>query len=134
MKVNLKEIAEGFELVNEDTRVYYDFTKNQVEVIFEDDIENDYEELEELIPENALFLPTQYEIDEYRMMEDFIDTLDGEIQHTLLFAIKGRGAFRNFKYHIHQFGMQEKWYTFKEYAFLQLAKEWCKDNNLEYEV
>lgn len=49
----------------------------------------------------------QYEIHEYRMMEDFIDALDNQKLQTELYrAIQGRSAFRRFKDKIYYEGIE----------------------------
>lgn len=130
MKVNLKEIVEGLTMVDDSTIVYFDRDKNVVDYVFTDWID---EELDETIPENIIHLPSRYEIDEYRMMEDFIYSLpDGDKKVMLWDAINGRGAFRNFKNLIRHFDIQEHWYDFQYKEYAKVAKRWCRENNLEY--
>ena len=57
---------------------------------------------------------------------------DPEFSDTLYDAIHGSGAFRLFKYHIHRYGIQDKWYDFRDKAVKQIAINWYKNNNIEY--
>ena len=55
------------------------------------------DEIDELF-EESFILPTQYEINEYQIMIDFIDTIDNiEIKDNLHRLIQGKGAFKRFK-------------------------------------
>ena len=96
------------------------------------------EELAELLestPERFLRFPTQYEIHEYRIMEDFIASLPvGAIQRELAEAIRGKGAFRRFKATIRFYGIEQQWYGFLADAYKVIAIQWCKDNQLEYTI
>ena len=78
-------------------------------------------------------LPSKFEIDEYRMMEKFILSLqDDTISEKLYLAIKGSGAFRRFKATIDQFGLTKEWYNHRDAAYKELAIEWCSENNINY--
>jgi hypothetical protein len=53
-------------------------------------------------------LPSQFDIDEYRIMEKFCFVVeDKKISESLYNAIKGKGAFRRFKDSIHEFGIAD---------------------------
>ena len=84
--------------------------------------------------DNFILLPTQYDINEYSIMEDFIDEIDNnEIKGELYDAIRGKGAFRRFKDTVRYLNIESKWYEFKANALTKLAIKWCEDNNISYE-
>lgn len=84
--------------------------------------------------DNFILLPTQYDINEYSIMEDFIDEIDNnEIKGELYDAIRGKGAFRRFKDTVRYLNIESKWYEFKANALKKLAIKWCEDNNISYE-
>lgn len=84
--------------------------------------------------EDYLPIPDLYEINEYGIMEDFIDQLSSPIkQNQLAWAIEGRGAFRRFKDTVSELGLEQAWYRFKEEAFLEIAKNWCRENDVRYQ-
>ena len=92
------------------------------------------EEEQEEIYDEYIGLPTKYDIDEYSMMEDFIETIEDErLYNQLYIAISGKGAFRRFKDTCINFDIINDWYKFREEKYKELAIEWCKDNNIEYE-
>ena len=78
-------------------------------------------------------LPGGYEIDEYRIMEDFIDQLPpGKAQEELAYAIRGKGAFRRFKQSVRYHGLEQRWYDYLAEAYRVLAIRWCAEEGLEY--
>lgn len=78
-------------------------------------------------------LPTQFDIHEYEIMERFCLSLeDREIGVDLYYAIKGSGAFRRFKDKIHELGVADDWYKYREEALREQAKYWCMDNEVPY--
>jgi len=79
-------------------------------------------------------LPNKFDIDEYRIMEDFSYSYpDKAISQRLCDAIEGRGAFRRFKNLIYRFGILDEWYEYREHALFEIAKEWCEFKKIPYE-
>ncbi len=90
--VTLSKIIEGLEMVDEIVDCYYNAEKDE---IFLSNI-GEYEELSEdeidQLFEESIILPTQYEINEYQMMIDFIDTVnDKNIKEKLQKYLEGIG-------------------------------------------
>ncbi|NIA06580.1 MAG: hypothetical protein GWP14_02915 [Actinobacteria bacterium] len=78
-------------------------------------------------------LPTQFDIHEYAIMERFCLSLeDQEISRALYHAIKGRGAFRMFKDKIHELGVADDWYKYRDEDLTEQARYWCADNSVQY--
>ncbi len=72
-------------------------------------------------------LPSQYDINEYQMMEDFALVLaDEKAQGQLLIALRGKGAFRRFKDSVIFLGIEKDWYQFRENKYKQFITEWCE--------
>lgn len=83
--------------------------------------------------EGYIEIPTKHEVNEYETMEDFsLSVSDRNIQIKLLGAIKGKGAFRRFKDEIINLGIEGNWYSFREERFKEIARDWCKDNNIDF--
>ena len=151
--IKLKEIAETLEMLFEDSSNYLNIETGEI-IYIEDrylgmaeDGENP-DELDNEMDKDALAiaidilencekymsLPDKSDVNEYEMMEGFADNYkDKRISDLLQRAISGKGAFRRFKDTILEFGIENEWYEFKDKAYLWLAKEWCKDNNVLYE-
>lgn len=78
-------------------------------------------------------LPDKFEIHEYSIMECFCKSLeDGRLYEIMCRAIKGRGAFRRFKEKIHEHGIADDWYSFRDEALKEIAIQWCRHNRISY--
>ena len=89
--VTLSKIVEGLEMVDDIIDCYYNPEKDE---IFLSNI-GEYEELTEdeidELFEKSIILPTQYEINEYQIMVDFIETIYNlEIKNNLQRLIQRR--------------------------------------------
>ena len=140
MKVKLSEILEALEFMNSDNAAYLNIKNGEVILLSESDIsaaqgDSGFEDHPEWQQENIaiakeiyfedsknyITLPGNFEIDEYDMMQRFIRTIpDNNIVQTLSISIKGSGAFGRFKEHLYQFGIQEKWFTYRANEYKQL--------------
>ena len=131
--VSLEKIIEGLEMVDNIVDCYYNPEKDEILL---SNI-GEYEELtEDEIDElfgKSIILPTQYEINEYQIMVDFIDTIDNEkLKTELQRLIQGKGAFRRFKDYCFESNIIQDWYNYKEQKYKEIAIEWSKKNELEY--
>ena len=135
--VPLKIIVEALDLASDDWEQYLDIENMEVVSVSDDRFSGFFdEELSEKIEEEYSIryfrLPSQYEIDEDSIMEDFIWSLpEGEMQNTLAGKIRGRGAFSRFRDEIHRFGIEKDWYKYLEKAHREIAVEWCEMNGFE---
>jgi hypothetical protein len=80
-----------------------------------------------------LALPSKFDIHEYRLLERFsLGLEDPEVRAALLQAIQGRGAFRRFKEVIHEYGIAEAWYAYRQQSLEAIAVEWLEANGIAY--
>ena len=125
--VTLSKIIDGLEMVDDIVDCYYNSEKDEIFLsnIGEDgDLTED--EIEELF-EESIILPTQYEINEYQMMIDFIETVESpEINNNLQRLIQGKGAFRRFKDYCAEMNIIQKWYDFRDKKYKEIAIYWCE--------
>lgn len=131
--VTLSKIIEGLEMVDDIVDCYYNPKKDE---IFLSNI-GEYEELSEdeidELFEESIILPTQYEINEYQIMVDFIEKIDNlEVKNNLQRLIQGKGVFRRFKDYCLEINIIQDWYNFKEQKYKEIAIEWCERNELKY--
>ena len=131
--VTLSKIIEGLEMVDNIVDCYYNPHKDE---IFLSNI-GEYEELSEdeidELFEESFILPTQYEINEYQIMVDFIETIDNlEIKNNLQRLIYGKGACRRFKDYCVEMNIIQERYKYRDEQYKEIAIEWCKQNELEY--
>ena len=154
MKVNVKEIAERLDMQFDEWLYFLDKRTGDIfeveerflriaEELDEDDNLEKYLDWEKNTIQCAIkfyqeekhyiSLPSKYDIHEYQIMEDFIDSLTNTSHiNRLERAITGKGAFRRFKDTINYLGIEKKWYDFKRKVLENIVIEWCKDNDLIY--
>ena len=78
--------------------------------------------------------PDKREFHEYRIMEDFIETIqNARIADDLDRAIRGRGAFRYFKDTLARFDMLDDWYEYLLDRMKEFVTEWAEENGVAYE-
>ncbi len=138
MKCKLSLIIDGMERANVDEKYY--LNEKNGRVWLSSDIGNFYidtnEELDDdcIYEDSSISLPGQYEINEYKIMNDFINKIkDDQIKNQLLIVIQGSGVFRRFKDSCINYEIIEDWYNFKSNVYYELAKEWCVWNNINFE-
>jgi len=139
MTIPLKQVIQAIEEANEVFTSFWD-TKTGKTVYLADPLMVDMTEDDKALaaaiedtPERFLRFPTQYEIHQYRIMEDFIDQLSpGKAQEELVHAIRGKGAFRRFKQSVRYHRLEQRWYDHLAEAYRELAIRWCEEEGLEY--
>lgn len=133
MKVRLTDIIDEIDSASSGTRSYYNKVTGEIITQFEDYEDNEIDEELEENWDQYIILPTQFDIDEYSIMEEFISTIDNVgVRIQLGNAIIGRGAFRRFKDLICELEIANVWYDYLEKAHEKIAIEWCEDNQIEY--
>lgn len=134
MKVKLSEVIDALDFTNDEIEYYYNPDTEEIFMsnigAFEDLNED---ELDELF-EKSIMLPTRYDINEYEMMEDFVETIcDTRLQNQLYISLNGSGAFRRFKDTCINFDIINDWYKFRDERYKEIAIDWCKKNNIKFE-
>ena len=134
MKVKLSEVIDALDFTNDEIVYYYNPDNGEIFMSNIGDYENlNEDELDELF-EKSIMLPTRYDINEYGMMEDFVETIeDDRLQNQLYISLNGSGAFRRFKDTCINFDIIDDWYKFRDKKYKELAINWCKENNIEFE-
>ena len=139
MKVKLQEVLEALEGAGMDVEYYYDTKTQEILMIFDGMINGEtnpelIERIEDAFVGNYIPLPSKYDINECRMMENFIYELPvGKAQEVLEAAIRGKGAFRRFKDRLYDFDLQENWYRYRDACYEEVAREWCEQFEIEIE-
>ena len=83
--------------------------------------------------ENYVEIPSQFDIHEYSIMEDFaLNIKPSNVSDKLSRALQGRGAFRRFKDAIVELGVADEWYIFKEERLKEIAIKWCESPGIDY--
>ncbi len=136
--VFLEDIAEAFETCTDEWVQFLNIRTGKLVSVPENPRmtgdEADYalwEEIEE--SEDYISLPSQYELHEKQIMEDFTDTgTSGETANRLWRALESRHPYRNFKQAIHDTGVAPEYYAFRSLTFLRMAEEWCRDHKVRF--
>jgi hypothetical protein len=88
---------------------------------------------EVLNSDDWLPLPSQFDVHEWSIMQDFSHSVEDEtLREELLNAIHGSGAFRHFKDVLRRRGIQNRWYEFNSAAIEEIAIAWLEANGIEY--
>ena len=138
MKCKLSLIIEGMDRADADETYHLNESNGRVWVSTDMGsfyIDNN-EKLDDeyLYDNNSISLPGQYEINEYKIIKDYIETIkDNQIKNQLLIVIQGRGTFRRFKDSCINYGIINDWYRFRYNTYYELSKEWCLWNDIDYE-
>jgi hypothetical protein len=151
-RVKLSDIIEGMQFQSDESSSYLNIKTGEVILMTDyamraaeddeplEDVPDWERELVEIAREiinetgEYISLPTKFDIDEYSIMENFCMSLDKqEIGDILCDLISGSGAFRRFKDAIYKYGVENEWYTYRDNAMKELAIEWCRENNIEFE-
>lgn len=84
-------------------------------------------------PERYLEVPSSETRDDYRAMEDFIDSVaDDHLAELLAVAIEGRGAFSRFRGVLARYPEEkERWYAFKRRQDLAQLAAWLEVEGIE---
>ena len=90
MEVKLSAVIDALDFTNDEIEYYYNPTNGEIFMSNIGDYENlNEDELDELF-ENSIMLPTRYDINEYKMMEDFVETIeDSRLQNQLYISLNG---------------------------------------------
>ena len=76
-------------------------------------------------------LPDRFEINEYRMMEQFAaGVTDPSARTELQDALHGRGAFRRFKDAVRRHDLAVEWYGYRDRSYEDVARAWCDERSL----
>ena len=134
--INLDIIVEALEMTDNETEFFFDREKEDTVMLspYSDDYKQISDSIDEDEDDRFIRLPTQREINEYGMMEEFVGSIRNDSQRAALeIAMSGRGAFRRFKDTVIRFGIEKKWYDFRDKEYLRVAHEWCEENDVAYE-
>ena len=135
MKVNLQELARA--LAQSDMHQgYIDIGSGKVIIMQDDlgeeevlnhvfDIEDDWEHY---IP-----LPNVVDSEEHNLMESFANAQREEVKMRLLEALQQTGAQLKFRQQIKRLLLKAAWDKFQQEYFVNVARDYCEENALEYE-
>ena len=138
MKLKLEELIDWFDEIQNYEYIVYDKKDNNFICI---DLKmmsmQEYEELIDKIEEDEkerYYLPSLYVFHDSELIEEYINGVkNGKIQEELEDKFYGKGKYRKFKETLIEYGIEDDYYNFREKYLENMAIEWCKKNNIEYE-
>jgi len=154
LPVSLQDVIDEMDMQNDMSHGYINRKTGELTVFTDEDeyalkglddgdpIEELPEWQQEMVPklrevsesDDFIQLPSQFEIHEYSIMEDFIYSLeDGSMKDDLLHAIRGRGAFRMFKDKIIDYNIRDDWFRYKNNALKKIAVDFLEFEKIPYE-
>ena len=136
--VYLEDIAEAFDRCTDEWAQFLNTKTGEIVSLPEhpgltDDKENEalWQEIEET--RDYIRLPSQYELHEKDIMENFTATCVSSNRADRLWrALNGRHPYRFFKSAINEMGIAQKYYDFRALTFFYMAEAWCRDNHVRY--
>lgn len=153
-RISLKDVVDALDmtddmqhyLLNRETGELFPINEDETEldVTDPDFCEDDLPDWQrELVPklreidetDRWIALPDSFEFDEWSIMADFANSRGRSDHRTQLHeAIHGGGAFRRFKAAVGRLAILDEWYTFRDAALTQIARDWLDANGLEYSL
>lgn len=135
MKVKLSDIIDTIEMMDQYSEYFLDKKTGEIEWVSDMAMSlKEQEETYDRLDEHGFYrLPTSFDIQDYDIMEDFVNSLSGSSHDKLSSAIQGKGAFRRFKDTVNHLGIDQEWYDFQSTAYKRKAARWCEENGIEYE-
>lgn len=134
MKVKLEDVIDAVDSTDDDIYFLYNPESGEVYLFSEYDSVSSDEDINEDEVESFIALPSKYDIDDYQIMVNFIDSVPNAAQQDQLNnSIHGRGAFRFFRSTVEQLDLLQLWYSFRDNAYREIAISWCRENGIDYE-
>lgn len=136
--VFLENIAQSLEETMDGWEQYLNLTTGEIEATPDGTyLEPDAELLQKIEDryEEYIRLPNQYELHEYRIMENFADAfVDTRKRARLIYALRGKKPYRHFKDELNRLGLVQAYDAFRFLAFVEIAREWCEDHGVPYQT
>jgi len=133
IQIDWSGLEHSFENHAPDVRSYLDRVSGEV-VTLSDAHEDDPALLQiQARPDQFLFIEPIPSREQYRMMEEFIETVpEGPLRALLSDAIVGKGAFRRFKDAVGRYPDERKrWFAFRDILLRQFILDWIKGNHIK---
>ncbi|MCL1917032.1 MAG: UPF0158 family protein [Peptococcaceae bacterium] len=131
-KLDLNAAAGEFEMIDSETHLFYNVETGEFD-FYNDFMAVDDADAEKFEENDWIAAPSQRDINEYDIMVEFTEGVSNPRKNELLcVALEGRGAFRRFKDTLCRVDLEEEWYAFKHRAYVEIAREWCDENDIEY--
>jgi hypothetical protein len=146
--VSVREVVDAFETASDEMSSYVNRATGQVITVTHEDLRLAEEDSDPDMPawqreavteakgilnsDDWLELPNKFAIHEWEIMDQFGRSRSAESERSAVaLAIRGSGAFRNFKATIRRLGIEEAWFAHKTRALETIAREWLMQKGLQ---
>ena len=135
MKVNLTELARA--LSQSDMHQGYIAIESGQVIILQDDL-GEEEALNHVFDieedwEHYLPLPNAVDAEEAAIMKRFAESQRPEVKERLLGLLQGTGGAHKFRQQVKHLLLQKNWEKYWQEEFKVIARDFCAENDLEYE-
>lgn len=123
--LKVTEVIDQIDMLNYESDVLFNMEKqNFINLFYESFDDNE---------ENYIKFLSQYEIDEYSIMIDFVDCIEDKyIKDALYNTLKGKKVYRKFKDKCYNLNILDNWYTFRDKKHYEISKDWLNKNKIKY--
>ena len=136
--VSLKAVADEIDGCPQNWALYISRTTGEIVAIPDedgdldrDDFAADVEKVES--SDDFVLLPSQRDMDEYRLMTRFCGTIDNaRVRQRLEDAISDKGAFSRFKSMIMEIGVRDQWFDYKLKGFARETRWFLQAQKIAY--
>ncbi len=126
--IKISDLVNAMQDNNEEISIYY--SKQHNRLVFFDSYLDDMDDLDY---DDLISIPDRYDINEYKMMQDYIELIEDEtIRNALYISIRGKGAFSRFKDMLYNYDLLKEWYEYKNIRYENIAISWCIKNNINF--
>jgi len=131
----LSDLVDALEMQSSEITYYFN-KKEQTLVFVMDDAYCDEEENRKLLKDiendfkNYIALPTEYEINEYGIMEAFVDEQQVEVKNSLTSILNAKRPFRKFQDKVFELDIRDEWFEFRKDRLEKITVDWCEINSI----
>jgi Uncharacterised protein family (UPF0158) len=146
--VSFREVVDALDSATDEVSSYVNIATGQVSTLSHEELQLAEEEpvadmpdwQREVVAEarkvleskDWIRLPDKFDIHEWEIMDRFGRSLSGAAQRAeVADAIRGNGAFRNFKGTVRRLGIEEEWFAYRKRALEDIAREWLAGHRLQ---
>lgn len=139
MKLKLEELIDMFDDIPYYEYIAYDKKENNfifidLRIMSMDEYEKITDKIDADEEERYYYLPSSYVFHNSEVIEEYINEVKNEdIQDELEDVFYGKERYRRFREILRKYRMEDDYKKFREEYLKNMAVEWCKENNIEYE-
>ncbi|MDO9628973.1 MAG: UPF0158 family protein [Acholeplasmataceae bacterium] len=131
--IKIDKVIEALEfslMSNMDPMITPYFDRKKQEFVYFDE-----HEFDAIIDDDNQYIGFYEEIYSNTIIESFILTInDTRIKERMFDIFRGKGKYSRIKNYFYTLGLEREYYKFRDEFIKEKAIEWCKENNISYEL